>query len=93
MEWVGPTAAKTHQHAHPETEGAVAADRQTLSELTDEATRPGAERLAEWIDQVQAAPLKETASFANGLADWNAVAAAVTRLNTRRSLPCQFRAR
>ena len=42
-------------------------------------TRPGAERLAAWIDQAQAAALKETASFAAGLlADWNAVAAAVT---------------
>lgn len=42
-------------------------------------TRPGAQRLAEWIDQAQAEELKETASFATGLlADWNAVAAAVT---------------
>jgi hypothetical protein len=42
-------------------------------------TRPGSERLAEWIDQAQTAALKETASFATGLlADWNAVAAAVT---------------
>lgn len=30
-------------------------------------TRPGAERLADWIDQAQAVALKETASFATGL--------------------------
>lgn len=42
-------------------------------------TRLGAERLAEWIEQTKEAALKETASFATGLlADWNAVAAAVT---------------
>lgn len=42
-------------------------------------TRPGAERLAEWIDQAQSAALKETAAFTAGLlTDWNAVAAAVT---------------
>lgn len=42
-------------------------------------TRPGAERLAEWIAQAQAAELKETAAFAAGLlADWDAVAAAAT---------------
>lgn len=42
-------------------------------------TRPGAEPLAEWIEQAQAAALKETTSFATGLlADWNAVVAAVT---------------
>jgi hypothetical protein len=42
-------------------------------------SRPGGERLAQWIGRARAAALKETASFATGLlADWNAVAAAVT---------------
>ena len=42
-------------------------------------TRPGAKHLTEWLDQTRAGALKETASFATGLlADWNAVAAAVT---------------